>query len=237
MAYWNVDVALRVVPNGVNESEFSPDEGAGRSARSDLGLNGKTVLLYVGRVCDQKGTDTLLEAFRQLRPRWPQLALLIVGPIGQFGEVGDELTLSTLREAGAQYVGAVDKSRLAAIYNACDIFVMPTRRYEMFGMAALEAQACGKAVVASDHGGLPEVLTRDSAVFFEPGSAPSLAATIEDLLANPQRAVDLAASARANALRFTWDHVALALREVYLEAGDTRSGPRGRPINSGKVHV
>ena len=64
-----------------------------------------------------------------------------------------------ISEVGGIYLGPVQEKDLAATYNLCDVFVMPTRSIEMFGMAALEAQACGKPVVCSQHGGLPEVIS------------------------------------------------------------------------------
>ena len=152
---------LSVLYNGVNTRQFRPDEEAAAKERSLLGIR-KRVFLYVGRVCEQKGSDVLLEATRLLRQRRDDLQLVISGPIGQFGREDDpDRWVERIREAGGLYLGAVEESRLAAIYNLAHVFVMPTRANEMFGMAAVEAQACGKPVVASDHGGLQEVVPRD----------------------------------------------------------------------------
>ena len=65
---------------------------------------------------------------------------------------------SASRQPGDLYLRAIEESQLNAIYNLADVFVMPTRACEMFGMAAVEAQACGRPVVSRDAGGLKEVL-------------------------------------------------------------------------------
>src|SRR5208283_2220826 len=65
--YWGLDSSLfHVVYNGVNLDQFRPDSDLGRAEREGLGIEGQ-VLLYVGRVCEQKGTDLLLAAYERLR--------------------------------------------------------------------------------------------------------------------------------------------------------------------------
>jgi hypothetical protein len=109
------------------------------------------VVLYVGRVCNQKGSDVLLEAVRALHERRSDLQLVIAGPVGQFGMKADpDLWVERIKGVGGVYLGAVEESRIAAIYNLTDVFVMPTR--------IAEAQACGKPFVANDCGGLREVV-------------------------------------------------------------------------------
>jgi glycosyltransferase involved in cell wall biosynthesis len=85
----------------------------------------------------------------------------------------------------------------------------------MFGMAAIEAQACGKPVVASDHGGLPEVISRASGLFFPPGSSESLEACLRNFFADEGLRRSLGGAARENALRFAWPSLALRIEEIY----------------------
>ena len=86
---------------------------------------------------------------------------------------------------------------MPGIYNACDIFAMPTRELEMFGMAAVEAQACGKPVIASDHGGLRETVPDTAGSRFRTGDAADLAAHLEALLEQPRHCCARWAPARA----------------------------------------
>jgi glycosyltransferase involved in cell wall biosynthesis len=123
---------------------------------------------------------------------------------------------------GGTYLGPVDEHCLAAVYNASDIFVMPTRWAEMFGMAAVEAQACGKPVVASRLGGLTEALSNDTALFFEPNDADSLTNAIMHLLDDKSLRAQMTARAVPWARQFSWPLIAERLRSAYEGATDKR---------------
>jgi glycosyltransferase involved in cell wall biosynthesis len=109
----------------------------------------------------------------------------------------------------------VSDERLPRLYNAADVFVMPTAELEMFGMAALEAEACGVPVVASDHGGLRETVPTECGSRFPPGDASALAEAVGDLLEDNARRLKCGERARAHALKFSWRRVAADLDELY----------------------
>jgi glycosyltransferase involved in cell wall biosynthesis len=216
--YWDIpQVPNEVLYNGVNAEQFSPDPAAGSAMRARFGIGDAPVMLYVGRVCEQKGTDTLLGAYELLRARVPRARLVVAGPPGQFGLTGGIPLTSRIEQAGGLYLGAVDESDLSAVYNMCDVFVMPTREYEMFGMAAAEAQACGKPVVCTRHGGLVEVISERSGRYFTPGDAHELAGTLEALLTDRATYQELAFEARRNAMRFAWPVIVDRLDRIYGE--------------------
>jgi len=224
-AYWGLDPArLHIVYSGVNLDQFRPDSDLGRAEREGLGIEGR-VLLYVGRVCEQKGTDLLLAAYERLRRDRDDVRLVIAGPIGQFGgNRHDGGWPQRIRETGGIYLGAVAEERLAAVYNMADLFVMPTRYVEMFGMAAVEAQACGKPVVASDHGGLREVVPLDCGSRFVNGDERDLAAKIGFLLDDRQAYLRASSRARENAACFGWSKVVDRLDKIY--SSFQKTGPR-----------
>src|ERR1019366_6625361 len=118
-------------------------------------------------------------------------------------------------KCGGLYLGAVEEEELASVYNMADVFVMPTREIEMFGMAAVEAQACGKPVVASRHGGLPEVISEQSGLFFQTGEAGALADQLSFLLGNEELYRSLAVAARESAERFGWSKIVDQLEDIY----------------------
>lgn len=215
---------MRVVPNGVNLDQFRPDPAAAAAKRKSLGLGEAPVLLSVGRVCRQKGTDVLVEAYAALKRRIPDLCLVVAGPAERFGNTGSSPLVNEIRAVGGVYLGAVEESELAAIYNLATIFVMPTRADEMFGMAAIEAQACGKPVVCSRQGGLPEVITPASGLLTAAGDPRALAEALERLLADEALYGSLASSARANAERFRWERVAEQLDDLCAAAGERGEG-------------
>jgi glycosyltransferase involved in cell wall biosynthesis len=221
-----------VVPNGVNLGQFAPRAPEGAGERRRLTLKAGPVLLYVGRVCEQKGSDTLLEAFARLRAHGSDVQLLIAGPIGSFGTDPQAASGARWRDAmtraGANYLGLVPEHRLAPLMCLADIFVMPTAELEMQGMAALEAQACGTPVIASDHGGLPETVPDSCGVRFPPGDCVALADAIASLLGDPDRRRILSDNARRHALSLSWPRICDRLEDAYERARAAHeSSPRG----------
>jgi glycosyltransferase involved in cell wall biosynthesis len=212
-AYWGLpDSKFALIPNGVDCSRFRPDAALRADWRERLGVNGRPVILYVGRLCEQKGTDLLLAAYRMLR----QPALLVLaGPCERFGKTQVSALAEQVREAGGIYIPPLDDADMPGIYNACDIFVMPTRELEMFGMAAVEAQACGKPVVASDHGGLRETVPASAGMRFRVGDAADLAQRLDALLDRPAIRGELGEGARVSAQQYDWPRVAQRCEEVY----------------------
>jgi glycosyltransferase involved in cell wall biosynthesis len=216
--YWGIDPArMTTCYNGVDTDVFRPDDNAGCAERQRLGVS-RPVILYVGRICRQKGSDTLLAAYRRIRAKHPDTTLVLVGPFEQFD--GHDLAAArawqeSIAAAGAIHLGSVSDEQLPRLYNAADVFVMPTAELEMFGMAALEAEACGVPVVASDHGGLRETVPIECGARVPPGNAVALAEAVEALLADDARRLTCGAAARAHALRFAWPRVVADLDKIY----------------------
>jgi glycosyltransferase involved in cell wall biosynthesis len=217
-SYWSLSPErMKVLYNGVNLQQFSPDPAAASARRAALGLDPEQFLiLYVGRVCRQKGTDLLVEAYSRLRAEGRNVRMVVAGPIGQFGHEGSDEITHDLGQQQGLYLGPVDEAILPSIYNMADAFVLPTRTNEMFGMAAIEAQACGRPVICSDHGGLPEVVPASSGLLFEPGDIDGLAQQLRVLMDNPAMRRRLSEAAVVNARRFAWETITAQLNEVYL---------------------
>lgn len=217
--YWSIpEERMRVVYNGVSLQQFHPDPAAGAARRAALGLTGEFVVLYVGRVCRQKGTDLLMEACTRLREEGRNVRFVVAGPIGQFGQEDDNGFIQLLEQHQALYLGPVDEAVLPSVYNMADVFVMPTRVNEMFGMAAIEAQACGKPVVCSNHGGLPEVISSSSGLLFQVGNADDLAQQLRTLMDDSGLRRRFSEAAEGNAKRFAWETITDELYQVYQQA-------------------
>jgi glycosyltransferase involved in cell wall biosynthesis len=217
-SYWSIpETRMEVLYNGVSLQQFTPDPAAGAARRDAVGLNGNFVVLYVGRVCQQKGTDLLIESCRRLRAEGRNLRLVIAGPIGQFGREGaNEFTRMAAQQDGI-YLGPVEEAVLPSVYNMADVFVLPTRAHEMFGMAAIEAQACGKPVVCSDHGGLPEVIS-SSGLLFRCGDPADLAQKLRTCMDDASLRQRFSEAAMGNAKRFSWESIAARLQGLYQNA-------------------
>ncbi len=216
-SYWNIpEQRMRVLYNGVSLQQFRPDPKDAEARRASLGVRPEEALLvYVGRVCLQKGTDLLVDAYSRMRAEGRNVRLVIAGPIGQFGHEGSHEITRKLQEAGGTYLGPVEEAVLPSIYNAADVFVLPTRVDEMFGMAAIEAQACGKPVVCSNHGGLPEVIENSSGLLFRSGDVDDLYRQLSQIALDVPLRRRLSEAALVNAKRFSWESIVADLQLVY----------------------
>lgn len=208
------------VPNGVDVEQFRLQPWAGDEARHELGLPPGQLVIYLGRVCRQKGSDLLVPLSRSLSETAPGVRVVAVGPPEQFGTPGRSELMEKLDAAGVLCTGAVHERLLCGVLNAASVCVLPTREDEMFGMAALEALACGTPVVASDLGGIPQAVG-DAGRLFPVGDSEAFAAAVREALVDAEvaRAGD---KARSHALRFSWAEIESATADVYQVARGRR---------------
>ena len=151
---------VRVLNPGVDAQRFCP---APRDAadRDQLGWGARPVLLTVGRLQVRKGHDMLIRALPAIRTHVPDVLYAVIGD----GEERPRLE-ALARELGVEghvrFHGDPDDAVLIRGYRQCDVFVLPNREvdgdFEGFGMVLLEAQACGKPVIAGASGGTREAL-------------------------------------------------------------------------------
>ena len=216
--YWSFPLAdYRVLPNGVNVEQFSPDDSRRVAARQRYGLNRQLVIGYVGRVCEQKGSDTLAEAFRRVKKAHPDAALLVAGPTDFFGQTRPTPLTDQIEAVGGRWLGPVPEDEVADVFRSLDICAMPTRQDEMFGMAAAEALSSGTPVVCSNLGGLPEVVPSSAGVLVQPGDAEALAEELIALCDDRAALARLAAAAPGEASKFTWPAIADRAEKLYRE--------------------
>jgi glycosyltransferase involved in cell wall biosynthesis len=126
------------------------------------------------------------------------------------------------RESGVgdriQFSGFVTDPDLLNLYNACDLFVFPSF-YEGFGLPALEAMACGRAVVCSGVTALPEVVD-GAAILFDPFSADQMVRAIADLLLDAELRARMERLGLQRAAHFSWQKTAERTLEVFREVAD-----------------
>lgn len=237
---------ISVIPCGVDTSLFRPMESA--RAKRALGLDGRPWLIFVGRLDPIKGLDTLLQAMAMLKKirtarsmGFPSL-LVVGGPQReQEGVPPPEIReLATqVRGLGIEdmvhFVGPRPQDVLSLYYSASVACVLPSR-YESFGMAALEAMACGIPVVASRVGGLSyTVLDGQSGILVPEGNPEALAATIQQLLQRPAWREELGRRATSHAQRFSWPRVVDALIEMFRRLLEGESWPSEGEESPGAV--
>jgi D-inositol-3-phosphate glycosyltransferase len=222
---------IAIIPPGVDLRHFrphTPDERA--AARTRLGLPSDAyLLLWVGRVEPLKGLDSLIEALALLVARRPalgeQVRLLLVGGEPEEHPAAwnsEQRRLDALRQHHGvaplvRFAGAQPHADLPATYAAADLFVMPSH-YESFGMAALEALACGTPVVAADVGGLRILIEHGrSGALVPPADAAALAAQLDTLLHDTTQRATLRNGSLARATAYGWEKIAARLEALYQE--------------------
>lgn len=173
-------------------------------------------LLTVSRLTAQKSLDTLLDAVALLRARGIDATLCVVGDGERRGALEEQATRLKIKDR-VEFVGMLPQAELPRYYSACDVFVLPSVR-EGMGLVLAEALLCGAPVVATNSGGIPD-LVRDgeTGLLFPERDAPALADALEKLARDPTLAARLA----ENGKRWVEEHyaperVAGDFVEVYL---------------------
>ena len=205
---------------GVDTAVFRPvPDGSQERAETRLSLNlpaGRIVLLYVGRLAQEKNTRTLFDAFERLHKAEPaRYHLMVVGDGMQRGLLQD--LQSTTRQV-TWLACCTDRERLARIYRSADCFVHPGLQ-ETFGLVTLESQACGTPVVGIRGSYMDRIIFSNQRHWSEENTPDSLASAIRAICTDRAdlRAEGLAASETVRA-RYSWDLVFERLFGIYREA-------------------
>jgi len=210
------DGKIAVIPLGVDTSVFNTATESS-TLREELGLEGSTVILFIGRMEDVKGVDVLLAAFSMVRKNHPSTRLLLVGGGAQkarYEALASDLGVSS----STTFVGAVSREMLPRYLDLADVFVLPSLK-EPFGLVGLEAMAKGKPVVASAVGGIPDFVGPETGLLVKEGSPKELAAAIERLATDPSLRARLGAAGRSLVgQRFSYTRVAERTIEVFEDA-------------------
>jgi len=210
-----------LVPGGVDPDRFFP-QSPPKALRKKHGLpDNAFVVLTLRRLVERMGIDLLLEATAQASKQHPRLHLLIAGS----GPAREKLERQA-NELGIadriRFLGYVPDDEVPDLYRLADLFIVPTRAEENFGLIVLEAAACGTPVAATPAGSLPELMRAVDDRYL---AADVSAQALTDVLL---RAVDEGAKAKKHftekvALcvreQFTWQVMADRYRALYGELG------------------
>jgi glycosyltransferase involved in cell wall biosynthesis len=165
-------------------------------------------IVFAGFDFARKGGHVLLEAFRILRRRIPRARLLVAGAPAP-RRVPERAT----------FLGPVDPVELPALFSQATVFALPTLQ-EPFGLAFLDAMACGLPCVGTRIEAVPEIVREgETGLLVPPGDPTALAAALQRLLADPARARAMGARGRARVFAGgLWNHVAVRLERALDEA-------------------
>ncbi len=226
---------LQVIPYGVDQETFRPASPQERErVRAELGLPADApLLLAVGRLVRKKGFEVLIRALPAILREAGPVHLLLVGQ----GDLWEELQTLARQEGVAEYLhmpGTVERDRLPALFGSSDILVVPSVHDEKGNVdglpnVVLEGMGAGRAIVASEIAGIPQVIHHEKTGLLVPEKdPPALARAVVRLLYDRDLRERLGQEARRRVERqLNWPEVARAFEQVYRQARKTGERPGG----------
>ncbi len=204
----------RIIPNGIDLLEYGGPDIQPFPQFQD----GKTNILFLGRMDERKGFRYLLDAFAAVKPQCPEARLIVAG-----GYVEEDIApfRRQVAEQGLRdvvFVGRVSTADKPRYYNSCHIFCAPSTGFESQGIVLLEALAAGRPLIASDIPGYRTVVTNEQeGLLVPPRNDAALAAALVRLLGSPALRQTLGDRGRQRAQRYSWDRVATEILGYYEE--------------------
>lgn len=210
---WGVE-NVRGVNLGVNTEVFRPGPDDAVHTRDSLGIRPEQkLLLYIGRLAQEKNTQTLFRSFALLRQQFSdRFHLLVIGD----GAQRDQLCRLRSEIGGVTWIPyCTESAELARYYRAADVFVHPGIQ-ETFGFVALESQACGTPVVGIRGSYMDRIIFHEQGSWAEENSPEALAEAIETFSENKLQKFGQIASRLAEE-RHAWSRVFERLFRIYAE--------------------
>ena len=207
---------IKLLHNGVDLERFKPLTEVKDAVREKLGISkNAVVVITVRRLVYKNGVDTLIDSAAMAIKKNSKLVFLVVGEGPDFAEVKAKIKQLEIGN-NFRLAGFVSDEDLPLYYNVADFFVLPSKSGEGLPLVALEAMACGLPVVATNVGGISEIMTKDYGKIVPPDNPAALA---EAILEFSRREL----SALKNGLRsmieqkYSWDKNVEKLVEIYEE--------------------
>ena len=203
-----------VIPNGVDLEMFNP--GVPKIKKFD---DGRTNILFLGRIEERKGLIYLLKAYKILTKK-PKtnfgggLRLIIVGKGPLRNDLENWVKINKLKNV--IFEDEVSENRIPSYYSTCDIFCSPAIFGESFGLVLVEAMACQKPVVAFANEGYQQVLKGKGSKFLvKPRDYKTLAKKLEILIENEKLRKEMGEWGRCEAQKYSWPRITDRVLDFY----------------------
>jgi len=201
---------LTVYPAPGDHFTSPVDEKVVNSLRHELALDGKKVIISVGRFAEGKGFPHLIRIMPKIIAKVPNAALLLIGDGPKRQSILDSVAKDGLQNV-VRYLGFVDNKQLPKYYQAADVFVLLSHKDEKseegWGTVYMEAAACGLPVVAGNVGGVEEAVENlTTGILVDTYQELQVVSSICELLLENDYSVKMGAAGRERVLRdFTWE--------------------------------
>jgi len=208
---------IEIVPNGIDTKRYnaSVDQSA---IKGRYGVHpDEKLVLCVGRLVPQKGIEYLIRAVSRIAERYPEAKFIIVGEGWLRGHL-EYIARSTGYQWKITFTGWIPDQELVALLNSADALVVPSI-YEPFGIVALEGMAAGVPVVASDVGGLAEIVEHEHTGILAYSRSPeSIAWAVGRVLSDPDHSKEMAQNAQQMVQKtYSWEAIAIRTTKIYKE--------------------
>ncbi len=193
------------VPIGVDTSVFRPSLSA---------TGKKTTIFTSGHLHKRKGFDYLIRAMPGIIKEVPNAELAIAGD-GIHRKYFESIVAELGLQKKVRFLGYLPRKKMVSRYQACSLFCLPSLS-EPFGMVILEAMACGKPIVATNVGGIPEIVKNGILV---PSRSPeALVRAVVGLLSDKKRLGRMGRQSRKTALKYDWERVVDRIEKIYRKS-------------------
>jgi len=206
-----VKYKTHILPYGVDTDLFSPKINS-----ADVQSDNKQSILFLGRLARQKGIFTLLTAFQEVVKILPSTRLIIAGYGPDDNEVKGIVSKMQCK-LNIDMLGNIARDEVPKVIRNSTVCCIPSYG-EPFGLVALEAMSCGKPVVATNAGGLAELVTENGGHKVIPGDVKSLSNALIELLSNYDLTIKMGEyNRRLVESNYSWDVVINRLESIYYE--------------------
>ena len=215
---YGVKAPIIHIPNAVDFETFNPNVNS-RNILNRYSLSGNTFLIsFIGRLVPQKGVDVLIKAIPQVNTLFENCTYLIVGDGSNRKNL--ENLVKKLNIKNIIFTGVVHHSRIPEFISASEIIVLPSLGAEGSPRILLEAMACGKPIIATNVGGIKDlIIDGKTGLLVEEGNAQKIAEMIISLIKNKKQREEIGITAYEFLKdKFTWERVGNETLKIYNKA-------------------
>ena len=206
----------RVIPGGVNINKFVYSESGAKAVDKELGLKGKPVVLFAGKLTKYKGVEYLIGAAKKIHG---EVVILGDGPEkARLQDKAKQMGLTNVHWVG--HLGAGIK-KLVPYYSRADVFCAPSTWDEPLGLVILESMACQTPVVVTRKGGIPLAVKEGyNGLFVRPRNSTEIVEKVNKLLDNESIRLKMGQNARKTVeKKFSWEIIGRRFETMYQRYG------------------